>query len=105
MDIEKYDMPDSAWMECKRNIDGDMGIEFDLPKFERDMYYILIEKTEGEAMIRVNAAKEGMGLHAYQRLYCWFAGATGLALQERMRAVMGPASVRKDEDLSDAIEK
>ncbi len=69
------------------------------------MCYTLIEKTEGEALVRVNAVEEGQGLKAYQRLYCWFAGTSGLALQERMRTVMSPIAVKREEDISDAVDK
>ena len=44
-----------------------------------DLYYVLVEKTEGDAALRVNSGEPGDGIRAYMRVYLWFAGTTGLA--------------------------
>ena len=48
-----------------------------------DLYYVLVEKTEGDAALRVNSGEPGDGIKAYMRVYLWFAGTTGLALTEK----------------------
>ncbi len=105
LDVEKYDMPDSAWLEAKILVELHTQREYSLEKLEKDMYYTLVEKTEDEALVRVNAVEEGQGLKAYQRLYCWFAGTSGLALHDKLRTVMSPTAVKREEDISDAVDK
>ena len=50
-----------------------------------DLYYVLVEKTEGEAALRVQSGSPGDGMEAYQKVYLWFAGTTGLALSDAPR--------------------
>ena len=57
----------------------------DLERLSEELYYVLVEKTEGDAGLRVNSGETGEGLQAYMRLYLWFAGTTGLALTEKTR--------------------
>ena len=54
----------------------------------------MIEKTEGDAALRVNSGEPGKGLQAYMRVYLWFAGTTGMALTEKSR---GEAKARHGE--------
>ena len=61
-----------------------------------DLYYVLVEKTEGDAALRVSSGEPGEGLRAYMRVYLWFAGTTGLALTEKTRMLkIGRASCRE----------
>jgi hypothetical protein len=69
------------------------------------MYCVLVDKTEGEAMIRVKSVEEGQGLLAYQRMYKWFSGTTGLALTERTKMVMSPVQPRREDEIADAVDK
>ena len=69
------------------------------------MFYVLVEKTEGDAALRVNSGEPGEGMQAYQRLYLWFAGTTGLALTEKTRALMHPSPVKHESEIADALEK
>ena len=70
-----------------------------------DMCYVLVEKTEGEAALRVNSGEPGEGMQAYQRLYLWFAGTTELTLTEQTRALMHPTLVKHESEIADALEK
>ena len=45
---------------------GNLG---DLNRISEDLYYVLVEKTEGDASLRVNSCETGDGLRAYMRLY------------------------------------
>ena len=74
-------------------------------QLSEDLYYVLVDKSEGEAALRVNSAPAGDGITANQKLYLWFAGTSELALQERTRITMSPGAAKKDEDVADQIEK
>ena len=52
-------------------------------KCNEELYYLMVEKTEGDAALRVSSGQPGQGLQAYMRVYLWFAGTTGLALTEK----------------------
>ena len=41
----------------------------DLSKADDDLYYVLVEKTEGEAALRVQSGQAGEGMQAYQKIY------------------------------------
>ena len=68
------------------------------------MYYVLVEKTAGDAALRVNSGEPGEGMQAYQRLYLWFAGTTGLALTEKTRALIHPIAAKHEGEIADALE-
>ena len=44
-----------------------------------ELYYVLVEETEGEAALRVNSGEPGEGIQAYMRVYLWFSGTSGQA--------------------------
>ena len=69
-----------------------------------DLYYVLVEKTEGDAALRVNSGDPGDGIRAYMRVYLWFAGTTGLALTEKTRMLMQPTPVKHEYEVADALE-
>ena len=62
-------------------------------------------RSEGEAALRVNSGELGQGFMAYQRIYLWFAGTTGLALSQRMTNLMNPAPPKHEHEIAEAIEK
>ena len=64
-----------------------------------------MDKCEGEAASRVLSVKKGEGLGAYQQIYLWFAGQSGMALSKRMEWVMRPPVPRDDYELAEAFEK
>ena len=76
-----------------------------LNKLNEDLFYILMDKCEGEAASRVLSVKKGEGLEAYQQIYLWFAGQSGMALSKRMEWVMRPSVPRDDYELAEAFEK
>ena len=45
-----------------------------------DLYCILVEKCEGEALTRVRNAGQGNGITAYSLIYQWFTGTSGMAI-------------------------
>ena len=70
-----------------------------------ELYYLMVEKTEGDAALRVNSGDQGEGLQAYMRVYLWFAGTTGLALTEKTRMLMHPTPPKHEHEVADALEK
>ena len=76
-----------------------------LEQLSEELYYVLVEKTEGDAGLRVNSGETGDGLQAYMRLYLWFAGTTGLALTEKTRELMHPNPVKHDYEIADALKR
>ena len=86
LDSKGYSVTAEDWKQAYEDING----TFNEKTFEEDMYYALVEKCEGEAAIKVNAASKGSGLQAYQSVYLWFAGTTGMALSIRTEWVMHP---------------
>ena len=42
-------------------------------KCNEELYYLMVEKTEGDAALRVSSGQPGQGLQAYMRVYLWFA--------------------------------
>ena len=65
----------------------------------------MVEKTEGDAALRVNSGEPGQGMEAYMRVYLWFAGTKGLALTEKTRILMHPTPVKHEYEIADALEK
>ena len=72
----------------------------------KDLWFILCEKTEGEANRRIKGAGvKGNGLAAYMRIYSWYAGTTSMALNERSKLIMNPTPPLKEENLADALDQ
>ena len=38
-------------------------------QFNEDIYYVLVEKTSGEAVAKVKSVEPGQGMLAYYRIY------------------------------------
>ena len=91
-------------LEEVNSVDGATSI-FNADSSSEDLYYVLVEKTEGDAALRVNSGEPGDGLQAYMRVYLWFAGTTGLALTEKTRMLMHPTPVKHEHEIADALEK
>ena len=72
---------------------------------DENLYYVLVEKTDGDAALRVQSGKQGQGVNAYMRLYLWFSGTTGLALSEKVAQLMNPKFSMIEHELADTLEK
>ena len=70
---------------------------------DEGLYIVLVDKTEGEAALRVNSGEPGEGLQAYMRVYLWFAGTAGLALTEKTRLIMHPTPAKHDHEIADLL--
>ena len=54
-------------------------------QLEEDLYYILIDKTTGQGLEKVQATTPGHGITAFMKLFVWLGCCSGLAIQERIR--------------------
>merc|ERR1711951_68045 len=87
-----------------QEIDGAASVDLGEEASE-SLFYVLVEKTDSDAALRVNSGEPGEGLEAYMRVYLWFAGTTGLALTEKTRILMHPTLVKYEYEIADALEK
>ena len=74
-------------------------------KLNEDMYSVLMDKTEGDAWLRVKSVISGRGLEAFVRIYKWFAGTSGMGLSERARVIMAPTAPKSEGDIAEALDK
>ena len=86
------------------NVDGVSHI-VNYQDVDEGLYFVLVDKTEGEAALRVNSGEPGEGVQAYMRVYLWFAGTTGLALTEKTRLIMHPTPAKHDHEIADLLER
>ena len=77
----------------------------DIQRLNEDLYYILVDKCEGEAASRIMSALRGHGVEAYQYIYMWFAGQSGMALSKRMQWIMAPPVPKDDYELSEGLDE
>ena len=84
LDTARGVIPDEGILAMKRSIENPQN-PIDIPRLNEDLYFILVDKCEGEAASRVMSALRGNGLEAYQHVYLWFAGQSGMALSKRMQ--------------------
>ena len=70
----------------------------------KDVYKILIDKADGEAYDKIKMVPSGDGMRAYGVLYRWFTDVSGLGLVEQSRRLMHPEPVKREEELSEAVE-
>ena len=74
-------------------------------RIDEDLYTLLMDRTEGEAALRVRGCKPGMGCTAYMTIYKWFMGVSGQAVTERMKKLMSPITPKNEAEVADAIER
>ena len=85
-------------------IDGAVDIS-DAQRVSDELYSVLCEKTEGEALSKTMSCTHGNGMEAYQIIYLYFAGVSGLALSERMSMIMRPKPAKREEHICDQLDK
>ena len=73
-------------------------------QLEEMLYFILMDKTEGEAFQKVRAIHAGRGIEAYQKIYKWYSATTGMGLMERTKIVMNPTAPKREEDMASALD-
>ena len=94
--------------ELFRGTDGCKEMENGGTTYERmdaDLYTLLMDKTEGEAALRIRGCNPGQGIKAYMVMYKWFMGTSGQAVTDRVKKLMTPGTPKTEADIADAIEK
>ena len=82
-----------------------MVVHVDLGKLNEDMYSVLMDKTNGDAWLRVRAVDMGEGITAYVKVYKRFMGTGGMVFSEKARQIMAPSAPKSEGDLADAVER
>ena len=59
--------------------------------------------TGANVFLRVTSGETGKGLQAYMRIYCHYAGTTGMALSEKARMVMQPTPVKNVAEVAEDV--
>ena len=76
-----------------------------LERINEDLYVILLDKAEAEALTRVRACPVGEGLEAYKTVYKWFTGVSGQAISDKIRKLMAPSTPKAEQDIADQLDK
>ena len=75
--------------------------EFD--GFGEELYCILMDKCEGEALTKIRTAHEGQGIGAYFALHKWYSETTGEAISERIKQVVTLASPKQESEIASPV--
>ena len=65
---------------------------------------MLVDKTDGDQGAKVKSVEVGDGVHAYFKIYWWFVKTSGIAVQDRLRKVMYPEPISKEDKMNESIE-
>ena len=79
------------------------GFRFD--QFAEDLYSVLMDRTEGDAALRIRGCQPGQGVRAFLGLYKWYMGTSGQAIADRMRRLMAPSTPKSEAEIADHLEK
>ena len=62
-------------------------------------------KCDGDASIKVLTVSSGDGLKAYQDIYKWYTGTSGMAMTKRAENIMNPRTAKDDKDFPELLER
>jgi hypothetical protein len=96
---------DEAWTEQ----DFDLFMQDDRYRgmhegWSADLWWVLVEKTTGDALMRVQGVSMGNGMEADRRLHRFYGEHTDLGLVELRQRVLRPTQSRREEDTARCIE-
>ena len=91
------------WVKALEECDG--LLDEDYNNINEDVYVLLMDKCEAEALTRVRACPAGEGLLAYRAVYKWFMGASGQAISDRVRGLEAPATAKHEHEIADQLDK
>ena len=60
------------------------------------MWWVLIEKTSGDALLRVRTVESGDGKEAYRRRRNWYGKQTDMGLAELRQRVIRPVQAKRE---------
>ena len=108
MELVELGMEPDSWIDLLKvseKVGAMTSHGTDLDKSNEDLYAIMVDKAEGEALTRVKGSIPGQGVTAYMSVYKWYTITGGYELTERMRRVMSPPTPKTEADIVDAIEQ
>ena len=73
--------------------------------WSQDLWWVLVEKTAGGALLRVKGVTMGNGMEAFRRLHRWFGKQRDLGLAELRQKVLRPMQAKREEDTARCIEE
>ena len=73
--------------------------------WSQDLWWVLIEKATGDALLRVKGVAMGNGMEAFRRLHRWYGKWTDLGLVELRQQVLRPMQAKREEDTARCIEE
>ena len=76
-----------------------------MKRINEDLYVILLDKSESEALTRVRACPVGEGMQAYRAVHKWFMGVSGQAISDKIRKLMAPTTPKTEQDIADHLDK
>ena len=79
--------------------------EAQMKSVNEDLYVIMLDKSESEALTRVRACPVGEGLQAYRDVYKWFMGVSGQAISDKIRKLMAPTTPKTEQEIADHLDK
>ena len=92
------------WLEREDQLKAAMNVTTERWKeMKRDLYGVLIDKTDGDADLLVKNEKKD-GLMGYMRVNKWYTEQSGRGLADRRRAVMRPDKVKQESEIFKAVQ-
>ena len=73
--------------------------------WNQDMWWILVDKTIGAALLRVKGVDQCQGMEARRRFHQWYGKQTYIGLAELRLRVIRPAQAKREEDIARCIEE
>ena len=67
--------------------------------------FVLVDKCEGDARLRIRTKKNGRGILQFIELYKWFMGTSGEGLSQRAVKIMTPTAPKNEADIAAAIDR
>jgi hypothetical protein len=64
--------------------------------WNQDMWWVLIEKTSGQGLLRVRTVDSGNRTEAYRRLHNWYGKQTDMGLAELRQRVVRPVQAKRE---------
>ena len=74
----------SDWVRGEEEYE-ELKNEEEYKEVDEDIYVLLMDRAEGEALRRVRAHPPGEGVNAYRSVFKWFMGMLGQAIADKMR--------------------
>jgi hypothetical protein len=94
---------DKSFLEKEVELKGSIA-DHRWAEMKRDLYAVLMDKTEGDAIMHVRNQNRN-GILSYIRLNKWFTETSGRGLADRRRAIMRPSKVKSEDLMFAAVQK